>query len=187
MVDPEGYLTEEKFEQLLSFATDIRDRTLLQVLFYTGRRVSEVVRSLTVNDIDFQDNLINFTVLKKGYPLKVWLNVNSKLMEVLKEYIEALGLVSDEYLFPISRFRVDQIIKSLGRKAGLEYVGRKKIHAHVFRHSYAVMMAKKVKDIYELKKLQILMGHSNINMTSFYTEHYNKNEMKEFVDREKNE
>lgn len=187
MVDPQGYLTKEQFEHLVSFADNQRDRMLLNMLFYTGRRVSEIVRSLTVDDLNFRDNMIHFTILKRRVPFKTWLNVNSNLMEMLKGYVDSLGLVGDDQVFPISRFRVNQIVKKIGKKAGLEFVGKRKIHPHIFRHSYAVMMSKKVKDIHELKKLQILLGHSNINMTAFYTEHFSPDGMKDFVDGDKNE
>lgn len=184
MADPQGYLNQEQFEHLVSFAESERDRLLLNVLFYTGRRVSEIVRQLRVGDLNFRDNMIHFKILKRKTPFKTWLNVNSKLMEMLRQYVDNLALDVDDFLFPISRFRVNQIITKIGKKAGMKYVGKRKIHPHVFRHSYAVLMSKKVKDIHELKKLQILMGHSNINMTAFYTEHFSPQGMKEFVEND---
>lgn len=187
MTNPQGYLSEQDFDKLVSFANSERDRLLFHFLFYTGRRISEVVQAVTINDINFQDKLIRFRILKKRRETYEWLNVNTKLMASIWEFVEANGLMGNDFLFPITRYRADQIIKSTGKRAGLEYVGGKKLHAHTFRHSYAIHMAKQVKDIYELKKLQKLLGHSSINMTSFYTEHFNPEEMKEFVDRGNND
>jgi integrase len=144
MKDPGGYLTEEQFGHLVSFASNLRDIMLLKFLFYTGRRVSEVVRCLTPADFDFRNNTVLFTILKKKTPKKMRLNVDENIMAEMNKYINSLEISEDEFIFPINRFRVDQIIKSIGIKAGMETVGNHKIHAHVLRHSFAVMMVKRV-------------------------------------------
>lgn len=181
MRDPEGFLTEEEFKKLLSFADGIRDRILLKFLFYTGRRVSEVVRSVKVEDCDFKNNTILFTILKKKNPIQKRFNVDANVMEDVRKLIEFQELGPDDFLFSINRFRVDQIIKKIAVKAGMEYVGNHKLHAHTFRHSYAVMKAKDCKDMYELGRLQHQLQHANITMTSYYFEHFNLKE-REFTD-----
>jgi len=181
MRDPEGYLTEEQFKHLVSFADSPRDRLLLNFLFYSGRRVSEVVRSIKVEDCDFRNNTILFSILKKRFPLKKRLNVDIGLMEKVKEYVENERMSFDEFLFPINRFRVDQIIKNISKKAEMEFIGRHKIHAHTFRHSFAVMMVKRIKDIYELGRLQNQLQHGSLEQTAFYFEHFNPKE-RDFID-----
>ncbi len=185
MSNAKWYLTKEQFERLVSYANNDRDRVLLTFLFYTGRRVSEVIRCLTPNDFNFNDNLVKFTILKrkvKGRPFIEWLNVNSKVMKMMKNYIEEANKYPGEWIFPIGRFRVNQIIKMMAKKADMEYIGGRRIGVHILRHGFAVMGAKKIKNIYELKKLQRLLGHSSLEMTSWYMDHFSETGMKEFVE-----
>lgn len=184
MKDTEGYLTEEQFKHLIRYANRDRDRVLFTFLFYTGRRISEVIRCLIPDDFNFMDNMVYFTILKRKRPMKKWINVNSRIMKMMKDYIELCNINNNEFIFKINRHRADQIIKELGERAGMLYVGKKKIHCQMFRHSFAIMMAKRMKNssIMEGKKLQNLLAHADWNSTSYYLEHFNPEEMKKFVE-----
>jgi site-specific recombinase XerD len=91
-------------------------------------------------------------------------------------YQNKLKLGEDSYFFPsshdkgkhITRQRADQIIKRAGKKAGINEVGGHLIHCHVLRHSFAVWSAQTLKTPADLKLLQMLMGHANIETTSHY-------------------
>jgi len=189
MCDTQGYLTPEQFEHLISYAKRSRDMVLFRFFFGTGRRVSEVVRAIKPEDFNFRDSMVRFKIEKRKRLSPIWINVNREVMDMMKDYIAATGIGPEDYIFPINRFRVDQIIKDMGLRAGMEYVGKHKIHVHMLRHSFAIAMAKLTKDMNEMKKLQALMGHANINSTSYYLDHFNPEEMTEFVNRkdDKNE
>ena len=57
-----------------------------------------------------------------------------------------------------------------GKDAGIEYVGDKRIHPHHFRHSYSIYMVDRI----SIRKLQELLGHSDINTTAHYLQYSEK-------------
>ncbi len=71
----------------------------------------------------------------------------------------------NDKIFPITRQRVYQIVKKLGKITGIERVGKKPIHPHIFRHSFAVNLVKNGLDV---RKLQMLLGHSRLSASAFY-------------------
>ena len=186
MRDSEGYLTTEQFNHLISFANNERDKVLLTFLFETGRRVSEVVRCITPRDFNFQDGMVYFTILKRRTPVRKWVNVKPETIDMMRAFMS--NMTEDEYVFPINRFRVDQILKAMAEKAGMNMVGKHKLHAHVLRHSYAILKVRKIIEkkgtfgMEDAMKLQDSLGHFDINSTLFYSKHFGKRDMKEFAE-----
>ena len=168
------YIGPEDFSRLISHAENERDRVLLTLIYRTGRRVSEVVGTLKVSDISLETPNIHFTILKKRHPTSLWIRVPQDVSDMMRHYIE--GMDYDGVIFPITRSRVDQIIKKLGSKAGMLNYQKRKIHVHMLRHSYAVNEARKCRNMMELKRLQMRLQHSDINMTSYYMEHFSEEE-----------
>ena len=114
-------------------------------------------------------------------PRRVWLPIPKHLSLALKTYIEKNTIGEHEFIFKISRQRVDQIIKEIGKAAGMFHFKNRKIHIHIIRHSYAVDKSKKIKNMHDLKMLQKLLQHSSMEQTGYYMEHFTEDELEKFV------
>ena len=114
-------------------------------------------------------------------PRRVWLPIPKHLTLDLKNYIEKKKIKNNEYVFNISRQRVDQIIKQISKDAGMLHFKNRKMHIHVIRHSYAVDKSKKIKNMHDLKMLQKLLQHSSMEQTGYYMEHFTEDELEKFV------
>ena len=169
-------LAEEEVANLLDSLPgetpiDLRDRALLELLYGTGARVSEVV-GIDVGDLDFDESLI--LVTGKGSKERL-VPMGSRLTTALREYLEPRGRGSfpdarkDFRLFlnsrggALSRQGVDLIIDKRALTVGIE---RSRISAHVFRHSCATHMLAHGADI---RVVQELLGHVSISTTQIYT------------------
>jgi integrase/recombinase XerD len=169
-------LGEEEVTALLDSVSDttpidLRDRALLELLYGTGARVSEVV-GIGLGDLDFDEELILLT--GKGSKQRL-VPMGSTLKVALRNYLEPRGRSSfpnarkDSRLFlnsrggALSRQGVDLIIDKRALPVGIE---RSRISAHVFRHSCATHMLAHGADI---RVVQELLGHVSISTTQIYT------------------
>jgi site-specific recombinase XerD len=169
-------LGEEEITALLdsipdTSSIDLRDRALLELLYGTGARVSEVV-GIGLGDLDFDEELI--LVTGKGSKQRL-VPMGSTLRTALRDYLGARGRGSfpdarkDSRLFlnarggALSRQGVDLIIDKRALQVGIE---RSRISAHVFRHSCATHMLAHGADI---RVVQELLGHVSISTTQIYT------------------
>lgn len=182
MTYPKGYLNDEEINRFLNACLTDRDRALFTLLSRTGRRVSEIIRSLKPKDVNWIECMVFFTILKRKEPVKRPIPVNKEAIDLLKKYVEAYNIDEDEHIFKINRHRVYQLTRSIAKRCGLEYVNGKPIHPHIFRHSFAVHIAKKIKDPAGLKKLQKLLGHSSIQITEYYLQ-FSPKDIQELVDK----
>ncbi len=186
MNDPRGYLTEEQVTKLINATENKRDLALFLVMYRCGRRVSEVL-SLKREHIIWAENRIIFRILKKRKFYQEVKPVDKQTMKTLKQYCdmpypENLKGDHETYLFPVSRQYVFKLIRQLGAKVGIIQVGRKKLHPHHLRHSFAVHQVKNnVKTIEQLRMLQRYMGHTDIGMTAHYLQ-FSTDDMKEIPD-----
>jgi integrase/recombinase XerD len=150
---------------------DLRDRALLELLYGTGARVSEVT-GIGLGDLDFDESLI--LVTGKGSKQRL-VPMGTSLTVALREYLGPGGRESlpnarkDSQLFlnsrggALSRQGVDLIIDKRALHAGID---RSRISAHVFRHSCATHMLAHGADI---RVVQELLGHVSISTTQIYT------------------
>jgi len=169
-------LGEEEVAELLDSIgddspSDLRDRALLELLYDTGARVSEVV-GIGLGDLDFDEELILLT--GKGSKQRL-VPMGSTLATVLRRYLGPGGRSSfpqarkDTQLFlnarggSLSRQGIDLIIDKRALTVGIE---RSRISAHVFRHSCATHMLAHGADI---RVVQELLGHVSISTTQIYT------------------
>jgi integrase/recombinase XerD len=169
-------LSEEEMVRLLDSVPsttpfDRRDRALLELLYGTGARVSEVV-GIGLEDLDFDEELI--LVTGKGSKQRL-VPMGSTLKESLTEYLGPGGRDSfpeakrSARLFlnarggSLSRQGIDLVIDKRALVAGLD---RSRISAHVFRHSCATHMLAHGADI---RVVQELLGHASISTTQIYT------------------
>jgi integrase/recombinase XerD len=170
-------LTVEEVDKLLSFQpikfNDVRNKAMIEVLYATGLRVSELV-NLTFEQLDLENRFIR--VVGKGGKERIVL-LNKKSVDALKEWIKIRdkkfsGKISTEYdkfIFlsklgkPISRVDFWEQLKNYVRNAGIS----KNVSPHTLRHSFATHMLKYGAD---LRVVQELLGHSDISTTQIYTQ-----------------
>jgi integrase/recombinase XerD len=155
------YLTPEEAHQLINAADNERDRLFLRVLWETGIRVSEAIR-IRLGDVS-RDGI---RVTGKGNTERV-VFVQEGLVAVVLFYAQEKQLGRDDCLFPsrkgghITKQRADQMIKKAAKRAQLE----RNVHAHLFRHGYAINF---LNCGGRLDALQEQLGHRDINTTRIY-------------------
>jgi integrase len=182
MKDPKSYLTPEQIKLIIGACENFRDKVLFTLLARSGRRVSEVVRCLKPRDIDFENKLINYKILKKKRETRALLPIDSETLEMLKEYIKTNNIKDDEFIFKISRQRVDQIFKKLCEKVGITKIGERKPHVHVLRHSFAIQWSKIAKSPADIVKLKEQLAHSRLDTTMFYLR-FNPEETRDLLEK----
>ena len=170
------FLEREEVERLLNAPSGrslraIRDKAILEVLYSTGLRVSELV-SLNTDSVNLEKG--EFSVRGKGGKVRpVFLSDRAK--DRLKDWVDARKNIVDEALFvSISRSKsketsritprtVQRLVKKYTIKAGI--IG-KDVHPHTLRHSFATDLLRNGAD---LRSVQALLGHSSITTTQVYT------------------
>ena len=176
-------LTEEEVESLLSAPVvsdplGNRDRTMLEVLYATGLRVSELV-NLRQGQINLNQGVIR--ILGKGDRERL-IPLGEEAMRALKEFSrgarsEILLERQTDYLFPtrrgdrMTRQAFWHIIKRYARKAGIA----KELSPHTLRHAFATHLLNHGAD---LRVVQMLLGHSDLSTTQIYT-HVARERLKE--------
>lgn len=189
MKDPKDYLEIKDILVLFENAKNLRDKALIYTLFFTGKRVSEVL-AIQTNDVFWEQNSIHFTILKKKTPRKSLKPVHKKVISVLHKYMTEERLIYHENAFvfyskvkgwkyPMSRQRVDQILKEYGKKLRIKTKAGRLPHAHCFRHSFALWVASMLKTPADLLTLKKMMDHSSTELTAYYAER-TVGEMKKF-------
>ena len=148
----------------------IRDRAIIETLYSTGVRVSELT-TLEMNNVFFQHNVIR--VFGKGSKERI-IPFGDRAKKYLKNYITAVrslllrSMKSGDVLFlnmrgsPLSRMGVWKIIQQYVKLAGI----RKQVSPHVFRHSFATHL---LEGGANLRAVQEMLGHSDISTTQIYT------------------
>lgn len=178
-----AFLETRELKQLLDIKgkalPSLRDKSILELFFSTGMRVSELV-NLNRNDISLKNG--EFSVRGKGGKIRVvFLSESAKT--ALKEYLEKrkdidnalfIRLVKTKNLskeinadLRITARSVERIIKKRAIEAGLT----KKVTPHTMRHSFATDLLMNGADI---RSVQAMLGHSNISTTQIYTHVTNK-------------
>ena len=142
-----------------------RDRAILEVLYACGLRVSELCQ-LTLNDVN--DTFLR--VKGKGGKERM-VPIGKKAIEAIDNYLHFRNGLSEqkrEALFTgrgnthIQRYTVWKLVKEYAHKGGIT----KSIFPHTFRHSFATHLLDNGAD---LRVIQELLGHANINSTDRYT------------------
>lgn len=168
-----NYLSYEEVDKLLSFPLktdyDYRTKTMLEVLYATGLRISELV-SLKLKNIDFENEWVR--VEGKGAKERI-VFLNETSLFYLKLYIEKYrcklikkGKVYDELFLnnrgtPITRQGVNKLLNEISLKT----IDRK-VNPHMLRHSFATHL---LLNGANLRVIQTFLGHSNIATTEIYT------------------
>ena len=155
-----------------------RDRTMLEVLYATGLRVSELV-SMKHNQINFNQGVMR--VVGKGNRERL-IPLGEEAMRWLRQFMqgprtEILLERQTDYLFPtrrgdrMTRQAFWHIIKRYAKKASVE----KDLSPHTLRHAFATHLLNHGAD---LRVVQMLLGHSDLSTTQIYT-HVARERLKE--------
>jgi integrase/recombinase XerD len=171
-----GYLKLTDVERLMTQPDQktplgLRDRAMLEVLYSTGLRVSELT-SLRVADIDMKIGSVR--CIGKGDKERI-VPVGRKALGMVEKYlrdarpqlvVQKAGASASLFLNrrgkPLTRVGVWKILSDYGRRAGL----RTALTPHVLRHSFATHLLERGAD---LRSVQLMLGHSDISTTQIYT------------------
>ena len=167
------YLTEEEVGKLLDVEVkspyDYRNKTILELLYSSGIRISELVNIKTPN-YDSEECLIR--IMGKGSKERI-VYYGSYAADSLDKYInESRNILlngrESQYLFinnnggNLTTRGIRLIIDNIVKKACIN----SKVSPHTFRHTFATMMLNEGCDI---KSVQELLGHSSLSTTGIYT------------------
>jgi site-specific recombinase XerD len=148
----------------------LRDKAMLELLFSTGLRVSELC-SLEKDDLDFSRD--DFSIRGKGGKIRV-VFISTDARDALKKYLTKRADMSPALFVSISKQgdidasspltsrSVERIVKHYALAAGIG----KKVTPHVIRHSFATDLLQNGAD---LRAVQMMLGHANISTTQIYT------------------
>ena len=166
-------LSEKEVEALLA-APDVarplgvRDRAMLELLYASGLRVSELV-SLPRDRVDLESGILR--VVGKGGRERLvpfGASADSWVRRYLREVRPAFDSKGRPELFlsvrgtAMTRQRFWQLIEGYGRRAGI----RRKLAPHALRHAFATHLLERGAD---LRALQMMLGHADISTTQIYT------------------
>jgi site-specific recombinase XerD len=168
-------ITAAELQRLLSApdtttVVGLRDKAILELLFSTGLRISELC-SLNIDDVDLTRD--EFSVRGKGDKVRV-VFLSAAAKRAIQAYL-AKRTDLDEALFVqygknaknatelrLSVRAVQRMMKQVAAKAGIT----RKVTPHVIRHSFATDLLQNGADI---RSVQALLGHANIGTTQVYT------------------
>ncbi len=155
-------LTKEEVKNLIDSAKNKKHKLIVKLLYSSGLRLSELI-NLKVGDLEL-DEKIGWVRKGKGSKDRMFI-ISSKLAEELKEYLK--DKKNSDFVFSgrdgkMSERNVQKIIKNLAKKAGI----KKRISPHTLRHSFATHLLEAGESI---RKIQELLGHSNLSTTQIYT------------------
>jgi len=162
-----------------SYFECIRDIIIVELLFATGARVSEIAELKKDNINLFTGNIL---IKGKGNKERIIQVCNQETITILKNYYELCNRSKKNGTgyFLVNRFgrklsdqSIRNVVKKLSRRAGIN----RRITPHVFRHSFATLLLERDVDI---KYIQSLLGHSSITTTQIYT-HVNRLKQKKIL------
>lgn len=147
----------------------LRDRAILETMYASGLRVSELI-NLQIPDIIFDEEFLR--VMGKGSKERI-VPIGTSALEWVKDYIERSRSQlkndkSENYLFlnfrgkKLSRMAIWDIVRKYCTAAGI----KKDVHPHTLRHSFATHLLEGGADI---RIIQEMLGHSDISTTQIYT------------------
>ena len=179
---PLDLISSEELKRLMNSSNgedlkSLRDKAILELLFSTGLRVSELCSLSRDIDIDSDE----LSIRGKGEKIRV-VFISPEARKAVKDYLNKRTDIDDAMFVRMNRESakdgdmaidsrsVQRIIKQCAIKAGIS----KKVTPHVIRHCFATDLLSNGAD---LRSVQMLLGHSNISTTQIYT-HVTDSELK---------
>ena len=159
-------------------AAAMRDTAMLELLYATGIRVSELI-NLTMNSVNWQVGFL--VVMGKGSKERI-VPIGKTAYDCTRFYVDKARpklmqkkitdvLFLNRFGTKFTRQGLWKIVIRYAKKAGLQ----KKIHPHTFRHSFASHLLEGGAD---LRMVQVMLGHADISTTQIYT-HITRDRLKE--------
>ena len=155
-------LSNNEINNIIDKAASERDRTfmIINTLAKTGVRVSELI-AITPQDILFDEKQI--IVRGKGDKIRN-IDVPNDLLILLRIFLKNKRVRTNKRIFPVTRDAVYKMTKKIA-----------KTNPHTFRHSYAVELLRKTKNI---RFVQVQLGHKTLSTTQVYLRHMDFSEDK---------
>jgi integrase/recombinase XerD len=158
-------LSRTEIKNLLEKTENIKHRLIIELLYSTGLRLSECI-NLKYSDLDLNDG-IGWVRLGKGSKDRIFI-ISEIFKKDLQDYKEKNGSDGKGYIFLVNGKKmtyrgIQHAIKVSAERAGIE----KPVHVHTLRHSFATHLLENGVDI---RKIQKLLGHSNLQTTQIYTQ-----------------
>jgi integrase/recombinase XerD len=159
-------LSQMEMEYLRRACETLRETAIVEFLFSTGCRVSELA-NLKISDVDFQTDEVHLFGKGKKHRTSY---LNAKAHVALEDYLKSRK-DNDSSLFVRSRrpyvgmgtCAIENIIRTLNQRAGIA----KKVTPHILRHTTATQAVGHGMPVQDVQKL---LGHSNISTTMIYVE-----------------
>lgn len=157
-------LTALELEQMRNVCESLREKALLELLYSTGCRVSEII-GLNRQDIDFSNNRVK--VFGKGSKER-YCFLNAKAQLSIKKYLfsrtddnDALFVATKQPYNRLGKGTIEKEIKTLGLRAGIN----REVFPHLLRHTFATHM---LDHGASLSEVQAMLGHKSPQTTMIY-------------------
>lgn len=154
------YLSKEQIKKLFENIDDLRDKTLIRVLYSSGCRIGEIQKAF-VSDFDLGEGIwyipaVNTKSKKERSP-----RLHNSVVNDLKIYIEQYNIAKGK-LFEIGDRQMQNVVKKYGAKVNIP-----DLHPHMFRHSHIVHA---LMDGVAMAAVMKQVGHVNLNTTQIYAD-----------------
>ncbi|MCE8428062.1 MAG: tyrosine-type recombinase/integrase [Candidatus Methanoperedens sp.] len=158
-------LNRQEIKDLLENTKNTKHRLLIELLYSAGLRLSECI-NLQYHDLDMNDG-IGWVRHGKGAKDRIFI-LSEMFKKDLLEYMKQTGAGGKGHIFSVNRRKmsprgIQHAIKISAERAGI----KKNVHVHTLRHSFATHLLENGIDV---RKIQKLLGHSNLQTTQIYTQ-----------------
>ena len=154
-------LSKEEIKKLIEAAQSLRDKLLIEFMYSSGLRLSECLK-ITKENVNLNEKT---GIIKSGKGNKDrFFILSEKLIVDLQEYLKTHqeSLIFSGRKGFLNPRTVEKIINNTAKRAGI----KKRVYCHLLRHSFATHLLEFGVDI---RKIQELLGHSNLQTTQIYT------------------
>lgn len=159
-------LNKEEVNSILEATLNLKHRLILMFLYFTGIRLNEII-NLKWEDIDFHRDIIHLKIAKGEKERIIFLHGK------LKRFIEYFNIKKEGFVLlsnlgkRYNKRTIQMVVRNAAKKAGI----KKRITPHTLRHSFATHLLEAGADIRHIQKL---LGHANLQSTQIYTHVANK-------------